>query len=323
MLTLTEDLMRHPGDGMTEVVWESANSYKALPDLATSRAARSTVVDLIKCTITDKEKAYSVFSLGIGSGALYKNLLKKEIKDGKLRVLGIEHDKYLYERAVEDFPGDYMKASHFNNVEEKCSSIIQRSLLAPIEIYENSMDIVESRFTLQGLLFQKQLAVVLDRVNKILKPGGMFIVSGIDCWIGSYIEKKVLTLKRFYSEVTVDPRRALIVCKKGRVMEFPILDTGNHSDQEALKSMKKLTLDALKIEGELLGKIGCEEFISSDCEDGFKGRLWYRTKEEWVEMLKAAFGPNIQMKVITPQEIRHLYNDVHDNPFLIMVTKTS
>jgi ubiquinone/menaquinone biosynthesis C-methylase UbiE len=315
-------LMTNFQEGPSELIWERTSSYKALPDLATAKAVKATVADIIKFAVSDKKNMSTVLSLGTGSGDIYKNQLRREIEERKLRVFGIEHDSFLIKRCREDFPGSYMEASFFYSLEDRYSTVMHRNLLAPLDINDGSVDIIESRFSLHALLFQKQILTLLERLEKVLNPsGGTLIISSIDSWIGSYIEKKLSTLQRFYSDVALDPEKAVISGKKLKRVEFPILDQTNHSDQDALKALVKVSLEPLKAEGRKTSMPGWEEITNADYGDGLKGRLWYRTKEEWVELIRQVFGNKISIKIITPQEIKNLYSDVLDNPFLIMVTK--
>jgi hypothetical protein len=309
---------------MTGTLWERTCSYKALSELATARAIKSTVADIIKFTLSDRKETATVFSLGIGNGDLYKNQLRKEIDEGKLRIFGSERDPFLVKRCREEFPGTLREVSFFYTAEERHSAVMEKSLqsqLATLDIDENMVDIVESRFTLHAFLFQKQLIQMLEKIEKILKPSGTFIVSSIDNWIGNYIEKKFLTLQRFYGDVTLEPETAIISGSRRKAVSLPVLENTNHSDQEALKTLVQSSLEPLKAEGKAMARPGWEDVINLDYDDGIKGRLWYRTKEEWEEMVKSVFGGNAEIRILSPQEIKNRYNDVLDQPFLLMVTK--
>lgn len=314
--------MKASGEIKGEALWEVSTTYKLFADLPVNRAVKSVMTDVIHYALNNNEDITAVMSLGIGTGELYKGILRKDIIENKLRVLGVEPDKVLVDRCVEDFPGNYMESSNFVNVTDNCSCVIHRSLVFPHEIYENTMNFVEARFALHQILFRKTIMGLIRRVYKVLKNNGVFIVGDIDHWIGSYIEKKVLTLTRYYNEIEVDPKRALLLAKKQKVVEIPILDRTSHADNEAIKSLMNTTLEPLNTEVQDTTRIGWEESVNSDFDDGIKGRKWYRTKEDWEEMIVEGFENKVDIRTISPQEIRKKYPDVRDNPFILMATKT-
>jgi SAM-dependent methyltransferase len=306
-----------------DAVWEVTDSYKSLPDMASSRAIKGIITDLIGYTLGKRESIATLFSLGIGAGDLYKTTLRKEIEEEKLRVFGIDSDRNLVDRCIEDFPGNYMESSTFINVTGISSSVLARSITKNFEIYENSIDFAEARFNLHTVLLRRQIHSILSKIYNILKPGGMFMMSDIDFWIGSYIEKKLVTLSNYYHEVWLDEENALILCKKLTTSEFPIIDPKNHADNEALKGITKLLLEPLKKEAEETGKLGWEEIVAQDELDWTKGRIWFRTREEWEELIKSAFQGNVKIQVITPFEIKKTHPDVQNHIFMLIATKTA
>jgi len=314
--------MKGTGEIKGEAVWEVSTAYKLFADLPVNRAVKSVMTDLIHYALNNSDEITTVQSLGIGTGELYKGILRKDIIENKLRVLGVEPDRALMDRCVEDFPGNYMESSNFINVTDNCSCVINRSLLFPHEIYENTINFAEARFTLHQILFRKSLVGLMRRVYKVLRKNGVFIIGDIDHWIGSYIEKKITTLTRYYNEIEVDPKKALLLAKKQKVVEIPILDRSNHADNEAIKSLLQVTLEPLSTEVQEAARIGWEEIVNADMEDGTRGRKWYRPKEEWEEMIREGFDDKVSIRIISPQEIKKKFPDVRDNPFLLMATKT-
>ncbi|GEM_PF-2448511 len=314
--------MKGTGEIKGEALWEVSTVYKLFADLPVNRAVNSVMTDFIHYALENSEDITTVLSLGMGTGELYKGVLRRDIIDKKLRVLGVESDRALVERCVEDFPGQYMESSNFINVTDNYSCVINRSLIFPHELYDETVNFAEARFSLNQILFRKSILGLMRRVYKVLRKNGVFMIGDIDHWIGSYIEKKIQTLARFYNEIEVDSKKAVLLGKKQKVVEIPILDKAIHADNEAIKSLMKVTLEPLNREVENTAKIGWEESVKTDIDDGMKGRKWYRTKEEWEEMIKEGFDNRVSIRIISPQEIRKKFPDVHDNPFLLMATKT-
>lgn len=315
--------MKTPGIIVGKGFWEVANSYDMLPNLATVKAVTSILVDLIHSFIVSNEEKTVVFSMGFGTGALYKQLLREELEEEQIRVLGMEYDPDLIKLAVEDFPGKYMEALTFRNVAAECSSVIQKSLAQSLDVRENSVDILEARFVLHGVLFRKELIKIIEGIYNVLKPRGIFVLAEIDNWIGTYIEKKLESLIKFYTELDLNIEKGTIVCKKHKAVEFPILDKSNHSDKDAVRALIKTNLEPMKIEAEKSGRIGWDEIVTDDINDGVSGRKWYRSKEEWQEIVRAGFGEKVDIRIISTREIKNVHNDVVDNPFMLIATKVS
>jgi ubiquinone/menaquinone biosynthesis C-methylase UbiE len=306
-----------------DALWERTDCFKSLPDMASAKASRMIMADLIRYSLGKQESTATIFSMGIGLGDMYKTLLKKEIESEKLRVYGIDCDDQMIERCVEDFPGNYMESSTFINVTDNCSSVHKKSVARNFEIYESSMDFVEARFILHNVLLKRQIHSILTKIYTILKPGAMLMMSDIDFWIGSYIEKKLIALSNYYHEVWLDEDNTLILCKKLATVEFPILDQKNYNDNEAIKGITKLSLDGLRKEAEATGKLGWEEIAALDTLDWTTGRAWFRTKEEWEELVKNAFQGNAKIQVISPAEIKRKHTDVQNHIFMLTAIKTA
>lgn len=313
--------MKAPGEIKGDTIWEEINSYREIINLPASKATMTIIADFIRSMINSSNEHMNVFSLRTGSGSMYKRMLNKELENGKMSVKGIEKDKKMYDRCIEGFPGKYAESHKFGNVPDGYSSIIEGGISNVHEVVENTIDIFETRFTLSGVFLRKQLIEIFEKIHGILKPKGTLILCDIDNWIGSYIEKKAEILGRYYSEIRIDLSKGAFICKKRKETENLILDKNNHGDKDAVKALIKSSIEPLKIEAEKTGKAGWEEIVNADIQNALKGRIWYRTRDEWKEIISSGFSNNVDFRILSPEDIRKKFNDVINNPFLIIATK--
>ncbi|MDQ7823079.1 MAG: hypothetical protein RDV48_09825 [Candidatus Eremiobacteraeota bacterium] len=313
--------MRQPCEITGELLWEQPGIYRELPDLAVCSGVRAIIADFIGSLAETYDSKLTVFSLGAGRAELYRQNLCTKLRDDKIRLLGIESDGELAGRAAEEFPGKYMVALTFRNVMDGFSSIVTRSITKTFDINENTVDFAEARFFLSSVLMKAELVSIMERVFRLIKPGGSFILAEIDSSIGSYIEKKIMTMRKFFKEMRVDVAQGILVGKKHRSFELPILDRQLLDDAEILRDHEKASLQGLREETEKLGMPGWSDIFELEREDVYSGRKWYRPKEEWEEIIRQGCRTPLSLQVIPSHEIKKLYPDVKDNPFIITAKK--
>lgn len=313
--------MKVSGDITGDDRWETSDSYQLIYALPAGTAIRKVIADFIQSLLNSSNEPLRIFSLAIGSGDLYKRLLNKEIENGKISVIGIENDKALYKRCIEEFPGRFADIPALGNIPDGYSSIIEGGLDRLNTMMENTVDIFEARFVISRLLFKNKIIETIEKISRILKPKGTFILSDIDNWIGTYIEKKIEILSRYYNEINIDLNKGILVCRKRATIENPILDKNNHNDKDAVKTLIKSCLEPLKTEAGKTDMIGWEEVVNADIQNALTGRVYYRTKDEWKEIIKTAFNANIDIRVISAEDIQKKFSDVINNPFLVIATK--
>lgn len=302
-------------------VFSRPSIYKKLSDMPVAKAVRSVEAEIIHSKITESNKCLDVFSIGVGRGELYKNFLRKELADGRMRLFALETDGTLVAQVRENFPGKYMDVLGLKHLIDGFSSVVLHPEITVFDIPDKSVDLVETSFTMNSFIFRENIIAFLKRIYNVLKPNGTLVLADIDCHIGSYIEGKIGTLRRFFKNAELILDKGMIVGTKNKKYNVPILDLSIQSDMELLQNIFRNRLVHFKREAASSAFPEWEQLLAEELAAFKKGQRFYRTKEEWESIVSAAFGSDAEVKVISSDEIRRSHPKVLDRPFVIVASK--
>lgn len=297
--------------------------YKTLYDLPTTDAIRNIEARFITSILENTIGNSDILSFNPGRGFLYKSLLRKYFENGRLRLIGLETDKYFLHHLKEDFPGDYMDALVPRVVDPGHSSdFFAENIDQDFDFPMDSFNFIEVSFALHSFMFREDIERFLTRILKLLRKGGYFIMADLDCCIGSYIESRMNVYRSFYKEMNFNASEGFVTCIKNKKRQLPFLDINNIvADNNFLQYIYKSRFVFFEEESSLSTLPEASEIVLSESEAISRGFRFYRTKEEWKDIVAGVFGPDSNILLTSPDDIKKKYPRVKDFPFVLVAVK--
>jgi SAM-dependent methyltransferase len=302
--------------------WSSADIYQSVTGLPVLRSLRSATASLIRNRINVIGKQ-NVLSIGLGTGEIYKHTLKDEIAQGKLRVVAIDISDEMIEHFAKEFQGNSKIVLDPYIPQDNQIILSQRNILNGLDLPDNSIDIIEAILVLHHISYSNQLNEIIKLAYRILKKNGVLIIGDIDLDIGSYVEKKEAMLREKYSDVVRNSQNGFFFCKSpdGQTVTIPILDENEEEDKNVINRMMAESFNFLRKEAEKYGTKETMNAIDTEIESALKGGELNRSINEWIDIVKSGFGEYSKIEILNPIQIRKIYPDVLDRPFMLIVEK--
>jgi SAM-dependent methyltransferase len=302
--------------------WATPDIYQSVTGLPVLRSLRTITASIIRDRLLDIGKQ-KILSIGLGTGVIYKHVLKEQINQGKLGVMGLDVSHEMVDSFVKEIrlPTKKLLGLKIPNYGEVLVS--HHNILDGLSLPESSFDIVEAVLVLHHINYSHQLKEISKMVYKLLKKGGVFIIGDIDLNIGSYIEKKEEELKSKYTNVYRDTEKGCFnySLMNGKSFSIPILDKDDNEDKKVIANMMQESFNYLRDEAVRFGSNDSVNAINVEIESALKGCELNRQIDDWIEIVKTGFGHNSQIDVLPPNQIRKMYPDVLDRPFILSVIK--
>ena len=302
--------------------WYSPEAYQYASGLPVLKSLRVIVASLIRERIATFGTQI-VLSLGIGTGNMYKELLSDELRDGSLKVIGIDSSASMLRQCTEGLP-ILVKILEKPRIPARQELILVRqSILNDFGLDPETVDIVEAVLVLHHVAYRAQLEGIIQRLHSTLKEDGVFIVGDIDLSLGAYIENKERRLKAKYASVERDLDLGGFVCKSadGETRLVSILEKDVESDRQLMEYAMSESFLRLEKEALLYGTMETREVLGIEIESFMKGGELNRSLEEWRDISLAVFGQNSAHRVLGPEDIRGQFSEVLDRPFVLTVQK--
>ena len=297
--------------------------YKSLYDLPSAVAIRNISAGFITSILGNTSGNNDILTFNPGRGLLYKSLLKKYFENGRLRLLGVETDNYFLQQFKEDFPGDYMDALVPRTVDPGHSSVFfAENIAKDLDFPFDSFNFIEMSFSLSSFMFREDIEEFLRRILKLLRKGGYFIMSDLDSCVGSYIEARMRVYKNFYKEMSFNVSEGFVTCVKNKKRQLPFLDINNiFFDNNFLRNLYNSKFVFFEKEVSVSTLPESADMIVAESEIVRRGLRFYRTKEEWKDIVAGVFGQDTNILLTSPDDIKKRYPEVKDFPFILVAVK--
>jgi ubiquinone/menaquinone biosynthesis C-methylase UbiE len=207
--------------------WSDSLNYSRITGLPVIAAIRAITAGVIQQKL--KHGPAKVLSLGIGTGALYKEFFRDDLFSGKLTLFGIDILESMINACKAQFP---LPNAHFEVTD----------LLASDRFPDEKFDVVEAGLVLHHVLRAEELQQVISKLFSQLNAKGSFVLGDIDVPCGEYVESKLKYLESQHGELKVDSQTGEFVSRNSR---FPILNLADPKDLEVFQTLDKVTCTPL------------------------------------------------------------------------------
>jgi len=305
--------------------WTSANEYHELTDIPVIKSLRLIVASIIRKYRKDfiKYRTHTILSLGIGTGTLYKEFFPKEINEGYLKVVGIDSSSAMLQQCASDASVRVRIVNEIQIPQNAELTLVHKNIVEGFGLNDNSIDIVESVLVMHHIAYRDEIKKVLHDIFRVLKRGGIFVLADIDINIGGYIEEKEADLQKQYVRVKRMPMEGIFLCtdSEGNNYSIPVLDQKDENDLGIINNMMKEVFIPLKQEAQQYGSKSTLDAIDKELSSALRGEELNRSAGEWIEILEDCIGEKGYLELLTPKDIKRIYPEVLDKPFLIVATK--
>jgi SAM-dependent methyltransferase len=298
---------QHSGQGF----WLDSAHYQQVVGLPVISSLRNVTANIIQSKLNSSP--IRVLSLGIGTGALYKDYFHRELSDNSLSLFGIDILESMISKCKVDLP--------FPNVNLKTGDICDFP-----KLFHGEYDVIEAGLVLHHILRKEELGELIQSASACLKPKGLFILGDIDVACGEYLDKKLRALENVHGKLSIDENTGTFFNEQ---VSLPIFSSDDQTDLEILKGLEELTCKPLMAEVENLNDSVREKLkpiIEMNVKSAKKGLEWHRaltSEDGWISLFQQNFASPNKLKIFEPTEIRDAFPGVLDNPFVLVAEKLS
>jgi ubiquinone/menaquinone biosynthesis C-methylase UbiE len=291
--------------------WSDSQNYSRITGLPVIASIRAITAGVIQQKLMHGPA--KVLSLGIGTGALYKEFFREDLSSGKLTLFGIDILESMINDCKAQFP--------LPNVQLEVAD-----LLVSDKFLDEKFDVVEAGLVLHHVLRAEELQQLISKLFSQLNDKGSFVLGDIDVPCGEYVESKLKYLESQHGEFKVDSQTGEFVSGDIRL---PIFNLAEPKDLSVFQTLDKVTCTPLLNELDHVAPETREklrQIILLNIESAKKGLEWHRgieTPSGWKAIMERTPFSMEQVVIVSSQNIKEKFPTVLDNPFVLIAHKTT